>query len=98
MRFHIGVNFLGGGAAAVEVDDEDEEGAGFAVFVEFAVVVVTDEELVGTSFALGVFLFQEFVGELSLVGLLDSEPGCDWNRGGLVRRLGGTDEVLEEEA
>ena len=100
VRFHIGVNFLGGGAAAVEVDDDDDdEGAWVAVFVEFAVVAVTDEELAGTSFALGVLLlFQEFASGLSLIGLLDSELGCDWNRGGLVRRLGGTDEVLEEEA
>lgn len=88
---------MGGGAAAVDVDDEDE-GTGFAVFVAFAVVATTDEELVGTSFALGGLLFQEFAGGLSFVGLLDSEFGCDWNRGGLARRLGGTDEVLEEEA
>jgi hypothetical protein len=76
VRFHIGVNFLGGGAAvAVDVDvDEEEEGTGFAVFVEFAVVAVTDEEP-GTRFALGVLLFQEFAGGLSLIGLLDSEFG-----------------------
>lgn len=79
MRFHIGVNFLGGGV------DVDEEGTGLAVFVV--------EEEPGMSFAL---LFQEFTGGVSLIGLLDSEFGWDWNRGGLARRLGGTDEVLEE--
>jgi len=92
------MNFLGGGAAVAVDVDEEEEAAGFAGFVEFAVVALTDEELVGTSFAVGVLLFQEFAGGLSLVGLLDSEFGCDWKRGGLARRLGGTDEVLEEEA
>ena len=78
VRFHIGVNFLGGGV------DVDKEGTGFAVFVEFAVAVADEEP--GTSFAL---LFQEFAGGLSLIGLLDSEFGWDWNRGGLARRLGG---------
>jgi hypothetical protein len=72
VRFHIGVNFLGGGA----VDVDEEEGIGFAVLVEFA-VAVADEEL-GTSFAVAVLLFEafhEFAGGLSLIGLFDSEFG-----------------------
>ena len=64
-RFHIGVNFLGGGAA-----DVDEEGIGFVLFVEFAEV---DDEL-GMSFALAE-LFHDVVGGFSLLGLLDSELG-----------------------
>lgn len=76
VRFHIGVNFLGGAAAAVDVADEEEEEAGFAVFVEVAII----EEELGTSFAVAVLLllfeaFHEFAGGLSLTGLLDSELG-----------------------
>jgi hypothetical protein len=67
-RFHIGVNFLGGGAA-----DVDEEGIGFVLFVEFEEV---DEEL-RMSFALAELfeVFHEVEGGFSLTGLLDSEFG-----------------------
>jgi len=64
-RFHIGVNFLGGGAADVDV-----EGIGFALAVEFAEV---DEEL-GMSFTLEE-LFHDVAGGFSLTGLFDSELG-----------------------
>ena len=71
VRFHIGVNFLGGGAV-----DVDEEETGFVVLVGFAVAV--KDELSETSFAVAIILievFHEFASRLSLTGLLDSEPG-----------------------
>ena len=70
VRFHIGINFLGG--EAVDVDEE----TGFVVLVGFAVAV--KDELSETSFAVAIILievFHEFASRLSLTGLFDSELG-----------------------
>jgi hypothetical protein len=93
--FHIGVNFFGGGTDVSEVE-----------FEMVAEVVDIDDDVVVEVEDLGIVLVAAGIpenffqgkleaGAFSLVGLLDSEDGWDWNLGGVVLLFGVAGEDAE---
>jgi hypothetical protein len=97
--FHIGVNFFGGGTDVSDVE--------FGVVTDVVDIdddVVVEVEDLGSVLAAAGKPENFFQGKLeagafSLVGLLDSEDGWDWNFGGVVLPLGivDTDEAVDAE-